>query len=163
MQYRRRSYLQVLPETQTLAREQVAERKLISAVKLVRSATRASYEEAKKYVDDLETEWRAQQVPAEVQARALSLIGEGDWIGAAKQVRRETVLGLFQAKNYVDDLRTGRLRPDSAIVGRNLSAQVRAFKAAGDHDAAVALVQAEAGMSRSEAERFVSALVTDRG
>jgi hypothetical protein len=51
-----------------------------------------------------------------------------------------------------------RSRPRSTQPSGMLSERVRAFKAAEDVAAAIALVRAETGMTQTEAERFVDAL-----
>jgi hypothetical protein len=92
-------------------------------------------------------------------------LGNGRKIHAIKLVRQHTRLGLKEAKEIVDALEAGwtpspeRQVPHSAgRDDRSLSERVRAFEAAGDHLAAIALVCSETGMSTAEAERFVAAL-----
>lgn len=46
-----------------------------------------------------------------IEARAVALVAQGKWIEAAKEVRQGTPLGLKDAKEYVDGLRTGTLQP----------------------------------------------------
>lgn len=101
----------VLPETRALALDLVAEGNRGSAVRLVRRATGASTKEAREYVDRLKAEVLARSVPAETEARAVALVAQGKWIDAAKEVRQSTPLGLKDAKEYVDGLRSGILRP----------------------------------------------------
>jgi ribosomal protein L7/L12 len=99
----------VWPETKALALEQVAEGKLLKAIKLVRNATGSSYKEAKEYVDLLRTEVVAQRVPSETRERARGLIAEGKPVHAIKLVRDETGMGLRDAKDYVEAVRAGRI------------------------------------------------------
>jgi ribosomal protein L7/L12 len=146
----------ILPETRVRALELVATGKRGAAVKLVRRATGVGSKEAKEYVDGLKAEVLARSVPAEVEARAVSLIARGKWIDAAKEVRESSPLGLKDAKDYVDGLRSGALRTRGE--GSDLSARARALKAT-DHESAIALVQTETGMRREEAECFIAALV----
>ncbi|REE98647.1 50S ribosomal protein L7/L12 [Thermomonospora umbrina] len=95
----------------------------------------------------------------ETYAEVTALIGEGKLIPAIKLVRKETGLGLKEAKDYTEAIRDGRVAPPAPIGPPGmLSDRVRGFLRAGDRDAAVALVQAETGMSRPEATRFVEAL-----
>ncbi|GAA4080776.1 ribosomal protein L7/L12 [Actinomadura miaoliensis] len=97
-------------------------------------------------------------VPAATRDRALELIGQGRVIQAIKEVRMDTGLGLKEAKDFVDALKDGRVPPRPVIGAATLSDRVREFKANADVEAAIALVRAETGMSRGEAERFVAAL-----
>ncbi|MFB4311215.1 ribosomal protein L7/L12 [Actinomadura sp. GTD37] len=147
----------IRPEDRERVVEMVAEERYIPAVKLVREVTGLGLKEAKEYVDALKGEALAARVPPEVRERALGLIAAGGTRPAAKMVRAEAGLGSRAAKDYVDALRDGRVaRPVAG--GGTLSDRVRAFKDAGDHASALALVCAETGMSREEAARFVDAL-----
>jgi ribosomal protein L7/L12 len=154
----KRPYIKnLLPATRERARELVVEGKLLDALKLVRNATGVSYREAKEYVDGVKLEVTAETVPAELEARALTMIGQGRPIKAVLVVR-EAGLSLIDAKKYVDALREGRLKARHAGPDGRLSDRVRAFKAAGDHDSAIAITRAETGMTHDEAVRFVDAL-----
>lgn len=62
-----------------------------------------------EYVDRLKVEVLARSVPAEVEARAVALVARGQWIAAVKEVRQDTSLGLKDAKEYVNGIRTGIL------------------------------------------------------
>ncbi|GLZ13116.1 hypothetical protein Acsp04_33510 [Actinomadura sp. NBRC 104425] len=97
-------------------------------------------------------------VPAATRDRALELIGQGRVIQAIKEVRMDTGLGLKEAKDFVDALKDGRVPPRPVIGDATLSDRVRRYKADADVEAAIALVCAETGMTRDEAERFVAAL-----
>ncbi|WP_433462131.1 ribosomal protein L7/L12 [Spirillospora sp. CA-128828] len=145
----------VLPEARERVIELVSRGQYLPAIKLVREATGAGLKEAKEYVDGLKGEAFGRVVPPEVQAKARALIADGRWKDAAKLVRRDTGLGLRASKDYVDAVREGRMPPQPGAV---LSDRVRAFKAAGDHESAIALVRAETGMQWDEAQRFVDAL-----
>lgn len=138
----------------------IAEGKQIQAVKLVREMTGWGLKDAKDYTDALKVEAFAIRVPPEVESYAAQLAAQGDRIGAAKYIQQLSGLGLRDAKHYVDALQAGWVRPQQAENPPRgpLSDRVRAFRAAGDHPSAVALVMAETGMSRPEAERFVAAL-----
>ncbi|MFF5263216.1 hypothetical protein ACFY4C_30160 [Actinomadura viridis] len=142
----------VQPQTRHLASGLVAEGKLVQAVKLVRGATGLDLRSAKEYVDTLKLEYLARGVPPEVEAAALDLIAKGEPGEAAKVVRRRTHLGSRDAKLYVEAMRAGYGR------GRSLSDRVRAFTAVEDYASAIAVVQDETGMTREEAERFVTSL-----
>ncbi|WP_067817290.1 hypothetical protein [Actinomadura kijaniata] len=109
------------------------------------------------------------RVPPHTRRRALVFALEGKMIHAVKAVREDTGLPLKDAKRYVDALLqqqkesaphvlAGEAPPEHRAPGAPLSERVRAFKAAEDHASAVALVRAETGMTRAEAERFVAAL-----
>jgi ribosomal protein L7/L12 len=163
----------VPPETRVLALELLGQGKMIEAVKLVREATRLSLKDAKEYVDGLRLEMLARVVPPDVAAHVRYLIATGKWREAVKEVRGRTMLGRLPAKQYVNALRAGvdlkpglppgTQGPGMPLPGADngqatLSERVRAFERAKDHASAVALVQAETGMSHAEAERFVSAL-----
>lgn len=88
------------------------------------------------------------------------LIRQRKKIHAIKLIRERTGLGLKEAKDLADAMEHGYQPPVSAPAGTRppLSERVRALRDAGDRPSAVAMVQAETGMSRDEAERFVSAL-----
>lgn len=100
----------------------------------------------------------AGRVPAQAQAVALELVRQGKLIQAVKEVRQATGLSLKEAKDFCEALRDGRVPPQPVVGGGMLSDRVRAFRDAGDHASAVAMVRAETGMSQSEAVRFVNAL-----
>jgi hypothetical protein len=104
------------------------------------------------------------QVSPQAFAEAQAFIDHGKYLDAIKVIRKDSGMPLKDAKDYVDAMRAGRIPPPSVVMppsgagGRPLSERVRAFLDAGDHDSAVALVQAETGMSREEAVRFVDVL-----
>ncbi|XVQ12466.1 ribosomal protein L7/L12 [Spirillospora sp. CA-255316] len=143
------------PETRARALGLVDQGKLIEAIKLVREATGAGLKEAKEYVDDLHVEVLEQRVPETSRDAAVQLVVVGKWKAAVKQLRQETGLNRWDAQKYVNALREGWQGPGG---GGRLSDRVRAFKAAGDWESAIAVVRAETEMSRVEAERFVAAL-----
>ncbi|WP_157995934.1 50S ribosomal protein L7/L12 [Thermomonospora amylolytica] len=98
------------------------------------------------------------EVTPAVWDEAKELVDKGQLIHAVKVVRQHTGMSLKDAKDYVDAVKDGRApRPLEPGTGR-LSDRVRAFRDSGDHDSALALVQAETGMTREEAVRFVDAL-----
>ncbi|MFB4312635.1 hypothetical protein [Actinomadura sp. 21ATH] len=173
---------QVGPETRANASRLVAAGRQIDAIKLVRDATRLSLKDAKEYVDGLLLEALARTIPPDVDEHARRLVAGGRRGEAVKTLRAGGGLGRAHAKQYVEAVRAGwdprggapvppgPAYPAGAVPpagtgvpslqkGRApLSERVRAFEMAGDHASAVALVQAETGMSRDEAERFVAAL-----
>ncbi|GAA4225252.1 hypothetical protein GCM10022254_06780 [Actinomadura meridiana] len=154
----------------------------IQAIKTVREITGLGLKKAKDLVDGMKGEAFARAVPIDVQAKARALIAEGRPKDAVRLVREDIGLGSRAAKDFVDALMMGRvptmplpdrapgtpmgpapghagLAPASAVpTGATLSDRVRAFKYAGDHESAVALVCAETGMNRDEAHRFVDAV-----
>ncbi|MBA9007646.1 50S ribosomal protein L7/L12 [Thermomonospora cellulosilytica] len=98
------------------------------------------------------------EVTPAVWDEARALVDKGQLIHAVKVVRQHTGMSLKDAKDYVDAVKDGRApRPLEPRTGR-LSDRVRAFRDSGDRDSALALVQAETGMTREEAARFVDAL-----
>lgn len=90
------------------------------------------------------------------EAKALS--DKGELIKAIKTVRQHTGMSLKEAKDCVEAIKDGRMPRPPASQGVPLSDRVRAFRDFGDRDSALALVQAETGMSREEAGRFIDAL-----
>ncbi|MEU8120482.1 ribosomal protein L7/L12 [Spirillospora sp. NPDC049024] len=148
----------VLPEAREKAIALVAGGDMIPAIKLIRQVTGLGLKEAKDYVDGLKGEAYARSVPVDVQAKARALIAEGRGKDAVKLVRRETSLGTRGAKEYVDAVRAGWVPAEPPAERPVLSDRVRAFKAAGDYESAIALVCAETGMQREEAHRFIEAL-----
>jgi ribosomal protein L7/L12 len=148
----------LLPEAREQVVALVSRGQNIPAIKLVREVTGAGLLEAKEYVDGLKGEALGRVVPPEVQAKARVMIAEGRWKDAAKLVRKETGMKLKTAKDYVDAVREGRGPAQPGQVSGVLSDRVRAFKLAGDHEAAITLVCAETGMRRDEAQHFVDAL-----
>ncbi|SEF89947.1 Ribosomal protein L7/L12 C-terminal domain-containing protein [Thermomonospora echinospora] len=97
----------------------------------------------------------------EAFTRAQALLDRGKKIEAIKLIRDDTGMGLKEAKDYAEAMQDGRIPgpPAASPHGAGLlSERVRAFRDAGDRDSAVALVQAETGMNREEAVRFVDAL-----
>ncbi|MEW2357267.1 hypothetical protein [Spirillospora sp. NPDC029432] len=157
---------------------------LIQAIKLVREATAFDLREAKEYVDGLQVEVLAAIIPPELDERVRYLVATGERGEAVKVLRAGSRIGRGDAKLYVEAVRRGYVRPavvpgaalpvdalpvDALPVDNvpalpapadrvPLSERVRAFERAADHASAVALVQAETGMTRAEAERFVAAL-----
>jgi large subunit ribosomal protein L7/L12 len=112
-------------------------------------------------------------VPAELQVRVRVLLGENKPIQAIKEVRQATGLGLIEAKQIVDALRSGPLpEPGPYVPGSPLpesgpyvpggpgsvADRARQIRDSGDFAGAVALVRAETGMAQEDAERFVAAL-----
>jgi hypothetical protein len=103
-------------------------------------------------------------VPAELQARVRTLLGQHRAIHAIREVREATGLGLKEAKDVVDALRSGPLPypnapgPYEGGARGSLAERVRPLRDGGDLADAVALVWAETGMTQREAERFVSLL-----
>ncbi|GLW63570.1 hypothetical protein Arub01_18140 [Actinomadura rubrobrunea] len=97
-------------------------------------------------------------VPAATRDRVQQLIAQGRIIQAVKEVRMDTGLGLREAKMFVDALKDGRVPPLPVVGDGSLADRVRGFKAQNDLESAIALVRAETGMTRAEAERFVAAL-----
>jgi len=92
----------------------------------------------------------------ELLAELRNLLGRGKKIPAIKLLRERTGLGLKDAKDLAEAIERGYEPP---LQGRvSLSERVRALRDAGDHASAVAMVQAETGMRRHEAEKFVSVL-----
>lgn len=153
------------PESRETVIAMVAKGQYIPAIKLVREITGMGLKPAKDYVDGLKGEAFARMVPVDVQAKARALIADGRPKDAVRLVREDIGLGSRAAKDFVDAIRMGRvptmpLQPGGSAVptGAMLSDRVRAFKHAGDHESAIALVCAETGMSRDEAHRFVDAL-----
>ncbi|MES9538622.1 ribosomal protein L7/L12 [Actinomadura sp. NPDC000600] len=148
----------VIPEAREKAIALVAGGDMIPAIKLIRQVTGLGLKEAKDYVDGLKGEAYARSVPVDVQAKARALIAEGRGKDAVKLVKRETSLGTRGAKEYVDAVRAGWVPAEPPGERPVLSDRVRAFKAAGDYESAIALVCAETGMQREEAHRFIEAL-----
>ncbi|WP_149256986.1 ribosomal protein L7/L12 [Actinomadura sp. K4S16] len=148
----------VIPEAREKAIALVAGGDMIPAIKLIRQVTGLGLKEAKDYVDGLKGEAYARSVPVDVQAKARALIAEGRGKDAVKLVKRETSLGTRGAKEYVDAVRAGWVPAEPPEERPVLSDRVRAFKAAGDYESAIALVCAETGMQREEAHRFIEAL-----
>jgi len=93
-------------------------------------------------------------LPPEAVTHFHHLIADRKKIQAIKEIRILTGLGLKEAKDLADAIEAGRYHPTAAP----LSERVRAFKAAGDHASAVALVRAETGMTPTEAETFIHTL-----
>ncbi|GAA2721404.1 ribosomal protein L7/L12 [Actinocorallia aurantiaca] len=92
----------------------------------------------------------------ELLAEIRRLLAREKKIPAIKLLRERTGLGLKDAKDLAEAIERGYEPP---LQGRMpLSERVRALRDAGDHASAVAMVQAETGMQRHEAERFVSVL-----
>nr|WP_165966086.1 ribosomal protein L7/L12 [Actinomadura sp. 7K534] len=145
----------LLPEGRERVLTMIGKGQYIPAIKLVREVTGLGLKEAKEYVDSLKGEAFARVVPPEAQGKAQALIAQGSPKDAVKLIRRELGLDSRAAKDYVKALQDGRLT--IAPVGV-LSDRVRAFKQAGDHESAIALVCAETGMRRDEAIRFVEAI-----
>ncbi|WP_165978449.1 hypothetical protein [Actinomadura darangshiensis] len=148
----------VLPETRERVIELLSRGQNIPAIKLVREASGAGLKEAKEYADGLKGEALGRVVAPEVQAKARALVAEGRWKDAAKLVRKHSGLKLKSAKDYVDAVREGRVPAQPGEVRGALADRVRAFKASGDHESAIALVCAETGMQWDEAQHFVAAL-----
>jgi Ribosomal protein L7/L12 C-terminal domain len=96
------------------------------------------------------------------QVRALT--ADGKLIQAVKVVRELTGMGLKDAKDTAEAIRDGRYLVAGAAGAApgvaDLADRVRALKAEGQWHAASALVCAETGMAKSEADRFVAALET---
>ncbi|WP_083983355.1 ribosomal protein L7/L12 [Actinomadura hibisca] len=156
------------PHVEARALELISQGLPVQAVKEVRQETGLSLKDAKDYVDALKdgrptlaasvappAPW--ERVPAAARDRAARLLAQNRKIQAVKEVREATGMGLKEAKDYVDALEAGRVPRPPRLDG-SLSDRVRAFKAAENLAGAVALVRAETGMSREEAERFVDAL-----
>ncbi|MEU8797331.1 ribosomal protein L7/L12 [Spirillospora sp. NPDC048819] len=153
------------PEARERVIEMVRRGKYIPAVKFVREATGAGLKEAKEYVDGLRAEAFDRMVPPEIQAQARVLIAGSREKEAVKLVHQYIRLDTRAAKDYVRALQMGHVPapppavpPPAAAPHGVLSDRVRAFKHAGDYESAVALVCAETGMGRDEAQRFVDAL-----
>ncbi|WP_165950221.1 ribosomal protein L7/L12 [Actinomadura sp. GC306] len=145
----------LLPEGRERVLEMIGKGHYIPAIKLVREITGLGLKEAKYYVDGLKGEAFARVVSPEAQGRARVLIAEGRPKEAVKLIRRELGLDSRAAKDYVRSLQGGLI---STAPAGMLSDRVRAFKQAGDHESAIALVCAETGMRRDEALRFVEAI-----
>ncbi|WP_222720506.1 ribosomal protein L7/L12 [Actinomadura sp. HBU206391] len=162
------------PEVEASVRDLVARRKKIEAIKLVREHSGLGLKDAKALVDAVEAEYSldpgsgrfggpggfpgpgfgpAGRVAPQTRARAEEIIARGAMIEAIKLVRKETGLGLIEAKDYCEALRDGRVPPAGP-----LSERARTLISAGDRTSAVALVCRETGMSQSEAEAFLDAL-----
>jgi ribosomal protein L7/L12 len=160
------------PDVEMRVHDLIARRRKIEAIKLVREHTALGLKEAKDLVDAVEAgspidpprgafggpggfpgQGPAGMVAPATRARAEQILARGALIEAIKLVRKETGLGLKEAKDYCEALRDGRLPPASP-----LSERARALTSAGDRAAAVALVRGETGMSQSEAETFLDAL-----
>ncbi|MDL4775658.1 MULTISPECIES: 50S ribosomal protein L7/L12 [Thermomonosporaceae] len=107
-------------------------------------------------VDTLSFE--AAGVPAATRDRALRLIRQDRMIHAIKEVRTDTRLSLRDAKDYVEALRDGLVPGQGGPGGEMLSDRVHAFLREEDVESAIAIVRAETGLTRAEAERFVAAL-----
>ncbi|WP_161602627.1 50S ribosomal protein L7/L12 [Thermomonospora catenispora] len=97
-------------------------------------------------------------VTPETWDEAKRLIDKGEPIRAVKVVRQHTGMSLREAKEYVDAVKDGRVPRPPAPADGPLSDRVRALRDSGDRDSALALVQAETGMTREEAVRFLDAL-----
>ncbi|WP_345359726.1 hypothetical protein [Actinoallomurus liliacearum] len=101
-------------------------------------------------------------VPAELQDRVQALLAEDRPVQAVKEVRQATGLRLVDAKRLVDTLRDGRLpEPGPHLPSQgseSLADRARRMRDGGDLSGAVALVQAETGMTRQDADRFVTSL-----
>ncbi|GAA0551762.1 ribosomal protein L7/L12 [Actinomadura livida] len=145
----------LLPEGRERVLSMIGKGQYIPAIKLVREVTGLGLKEAKEYVDGLKGEAFARVVPPETQGKAQALIAQGSPKDAVKLIRRELGLDSRAAKDYVKALQGGHL---IIAPGGMLSDRVRAFKQAGDHESAIALVCAETGMRRDEALRFVEAI-----
>jgi hypothetical protein len=96
-------------------------------------------------------------VPEATRDLALALVRRGKMIPAIKEVLEVTGMSLKDAKTYVEALRDGRT-PPAGPPRDMLSDRVRVFLRTEDVDAAVALVRAETGLTRPEAERFIASL-----
>ncbi|MCO5994042.1 ribosomal protein L7/L12 [Actinoallomurus rhizosphaericola] len=98
----------------------------------------------------------------ELQDRVRALLADDRLVQAVKEVRQATGLGLVQAKQLVDAVQDGRLPEPgpyrSSQGSESLADRARRMRDGGDVPGAVALVQAETGMTREDAERFVAAL-----
>lgn len=100
-------------------------------------------------------------VPAELQARIRDLCQRDQRIGAIKELRAATGLGLLDAKNATDAIAAGRPLPTPPADRRppaDLATRARDLLAAGQEVQAVHLVTTETGMSLPDAETFVRSL-----
>jgi hypothetical protein len=93
-------------------------------------------------------------LPPEAVPQLQHLLAKRQKIQAIKEIRTLTGLGLKEAKDLAEAIEAGHYRPTATP----LSDRIRAFKSTGDHASALALVQAETGMTPAEAERFIQSL-----
>lgn len=106
------------------------------------------------------------QLTADEVGQVRALTAQDKLIQAVKLVREMTGLGLKEAKDLAEAIRDGRYAVPPGQVGAvpggqgaaDLASRARALKAAGEWHAASALVSAETGMAKVEADRFVAAL-----
>ena len=99
------------------------------------------------------------QLTADEAGQVQALTADDKLIQAVKLVRELTGLGLKDAKDTAEAIRDGRYAvAPAAGGGADLAARVRTLKAAGQWHEASALVSAETGMSKPDADRFVAAL-----
>ncbi|WP_155336656.1 hypothetical protein [Acrocarpospora corrugata] len=97
-------------------------------------------------------------IPEHLQERILELTAEGRGLDAIRLLRQETGLGLREARTITAAIKAGRYTPTTPERpgDGDLAFRVQELKAAGHTDHAIELVRTETGMTRDQAETFVS-------
>jgi ribosomal protein L7/L12 len=102
---------EISPAGSALARELMADGKLVQAVRVVRTETGLGLREAKEYAESLGATGEppvprpVDGVDEETRTRARALVRDGKPVMAVKVVRDGTGWSLRQAKEFVDGLR----------------------------------------------------------
>jgi ribosomal protein L7/L12 len=114
-------------------RRLVAENKKIHAIKLYRDTHGGSLQEAKEYVESLESQSAPPPATrAVMEAEILALLRDGNKIEAIKRLREATGLGLKEAKDAIDTIEAANAGSPAGVyanVGRLLEEHPGTVKA----------------------------------
>jgi ribosomal protein L7/L12 len=137
----------------------------IEAIKLYRERTGAGLKDSK---DAVEAIGRGQGPPSRQDDRdfrdeVLSLLEQGQKIGAIKLFRERTGVGLKEAKDAVEAMQRGQATPSGAPIGRDFEHEVIALLEQGQKIGAIRLFRERTGAGLKESKDAVETLAERRG
>jgi ribosomal protein L7/L12 len=137
----------------------------IEAIKLYRGRTGAGLKESK---DAVEAIGRGQRFPSrqddgDFRDEVLSLLEQGQKIGAIKLFRERTGAGLKEAKDAVEAMQRGQATASGAPIERDFENEVISLLEQGQKIGAIKLFRERTGAGLKESKEAVEALAERRG
>jgi ribosomal protein L7/L12 len=137
----------------------------IEAIKLYRGRTGAGLKESKEAVEAI---GRGQRFPSrqddgDFRDEVLSLLKQGQKIGAIKLFRERTGVGLKEAKDAVEAMQRGQMTPSGTPINRDFENEIISLLEQGQKIGAIKLFRERMRAGLKESKEAVEALAERRG
>jgi ribosomal protein L7/L12 len=140
-------------------------RQLIEAIKLYREHTGAGLKDSKDAVEAIGrgVGRPSRQDDRDFQDELVSLLEQGQKIGAIKLYRERTGVGLKEAKDAVEAIERGQVVPSGSGIDRNFEDELVSLLEQGQKIGAIKLYRERTSVGLKEAKDTVEALAERRG